>query len=296
MRYKITVLLLLFTQIFFSACSFDSRKENKPLIIATNSWIGYVPIFYANEKGYLKKNNIQISTNVSLAEAADLYSIGKADLVTSTQHEYYSLREEGLDIIPTILIDRSYGGDMILSNKSIKELQEAKSITAYLEINSINREVLQDFLKLHNIPVEKLEIINKDQAQIEDLTPIEKKAMLIVTYIPYNLSLEKRGFHIVASTKNISSIIVIDALCCSKELYNSRNKELKELKKIIDRSIDELMQDKEVSYELVKKYLNNLSYQEYLDALTTIVWINHPSQELLERIEPMGYKEKYLIK
>jgi NitT/TauT family transport system substrate-binding protein len=276
-----------------SSCSSEIHN-NKPLTIATNSWIGYAPLFYAQEKGYLEKNNIKLLVNVSLAEAAELYSVGKADMVTTTQHEYYAFKEE-FDLVPVILLDRSNGGDMILSNKSVAELQKADSITAYLEVDSINAEILKDFIKLYNIPLEKLHMINKDQAQIEDIQLPKNEAVLIVTYVPYNINLEKKGFKVIASTKDINSIIVIDALCTSKTIFNKRLAHLKTLKAIIDRSVEELMKDKKSSYLLVKKYLGDLSYKEYLESLQTITWINKPSQELLDRIEPLGYERRYIL-
>jgi len=292
MRYFFSLLIILFSLVL-SSCSSET-PNNKPLTIATNSWIGYTPLFYAQEKGYLEENNIKLLVNVSLAEAAELYSVGKADMLTTTQHEYYAFKEE-FDLVPVILLDRSNGGDMILSNKSVQELQEADSITAYLEIDSINAEILKDFIKLYNIPLKKLHMINKDQAQIEDIQLPKNEAVLIVTYVPYNISLEKKGFKVIASTKDINSIIVIDALCTSKTIFNKRLAHLKTLKTIVDRSVEELMADKKASYLLVKKYLGDLSYNEYIESLQTITWINKPSPALLDRIEPLGYERRYIL-
>jgi len=292
MRYGITLLLVLFS-ILLNSCSSET-KRNKPLTISTNSWIGYAPLFYAQKKGYLKENNIKLLVSVSLAEAANLYSVGKADMLTTTQHEYYALKDE-FHLVPVILLDRSNGGDMVLSNKTIDELQKAEKIKAYLEIDSINAEILKDFLKLYNIPLNKLHMINKDQAQIEDIVPNDNEAILIVTYTPHNITLKKRGFRVVASTKDIDSIMVIDALCTSKSIYNKHLEQLKRVKTIIDRSIEELMQDKKSSYKLVKKYLGDLTYKEYLESLQSIKWINKPSKELLERIAPLGYDRRYIL-
>ncbi len=289
---KILLLTFIFF-LFFSSCSQQKRRE---LRISTNSWIGYAPLFYAKEKGYLEAADIKLITNVSLAEAADIYSVGKADMVTTTQHEYYMLKNSNPNIIPIILLDRSKGGDVVLSNRSIKELQNAKQIHAYLEIDSINAEVLEDFLKHYNIDPQKLKYINKDQAQIQDLKPQKDKNILIATYIPYNIFLEKKGFHELSSTKNTDAIIVIDSLCTSQKKVNKYKKRLHELKKIIDRSIREINSNKQQSYELTKNYLGNISYGEFVDSLQLIEWINHPSKTLLKRIKPMGYDEKFLIK
>ncbi|HFB54178.1 MAG TPA: hypothetical protein ENJ67_05530 [Sulfurimonas autotrophica] len=289
---KLLTLAILFI-LFITGCS---EQNGKTLHISTNSWIGYAPLFYAKEKGYLDKLNIQLLTNVSLAEAADVYDIGKADMVTTTQHEYYSLKNSGHDIVPVILFDRSNGGDMVLSNKDLDALLKAKKIHAYLEIDSINAEVLKDFLHHAGIDEKKVIFINKDQAKIESLKPKKGENMLIVTYVPYNLELQRNGFHQLASTKDMNTIIVIDALCTNKKILQDDKARLKQLKSVIDRSITELQADKRASYKLVKNYLGDMSYGDYIDSLQLIKWINKPSEELLKRIEPMGYKGSILIK
>ncbi|QOP45915.1 ABC transporter substrate-binding protein [Sulfurimonas paralvinellae] len=291
MKKRLLALFSLFI-LFFTACN---QQQEKPLHIATNSWIGYAPLFYAKEKGYLGELNIKLITNVSLAEAADVYDIGKAEMVTTTQHEYYSLKNSGHKIVPVILFDRSNGGDLILSNKSLEELKSAKKIFAYLEIDSINAEILKDFIKHYNIDEKKITFINKDQAQIEEIEPLKSENMLIVTYVPYNLKLQKKGFKEVASTKNMNTIMVIDALCANKNIITQEAKRLQKLKHIIDRSIDELTADKKSSYKLIKSYLGNMSYNDYVESFQLIKWINKPSPQLLKRIEPMGYKKEDLI-
>ncbi|WP_457745757.1 ABC transporter substrate-binding protein [Sulfurimonas sp.] len=290
MRHTIVLLLLL---ILFSSCSKeDSLKELK---ISTNAWIGYAPLYYANEMGDLKKLNIKLMTNVSLAEAANLFDIGQADMVTTTQHEYHALKVDYPDIVPTILIDRSNGGDMILSNQSIKELQNAKSITAYLEINSINADLLKDFLRNNNINKEKINFINNDQSQIAHLS-YTKHPTIIVTYTPYDTLLEKQGFTEVASTQNIDSLIVIDALCIEKKLLIQERTRLQKLKKVLDRAIVNIQNNPKESHKLISKYLDEMSYSEFQNSLQTIEWINYPSKQLLKHISSLGYDEKYIIK
>jgi NitT/TauT family transport system substrate-binding protein len=288
--------ILLFLSIFLLLFTSCSQQKQKTLKIATNSWIGYTPLFYAKEKGYLDTANIKLILNVSLGESVDVYNVGKADMVTTTQHEFYMLKNSGKNILPVILLDRSNGGDMVLSNRTIQELTESKKIYAYLEIDSINAEILEDFLNHYNIDKSKIEYINKDQAQIGDLQVQKDKDILIVTYVPYNIPLKKRGFKELASTKEMNAIIVIDSLCTSQKTVDQYKNRLQKLKKIIDRSIREINADKKSSYELTKSYLGNISYGEYVDSLELIEWINNPSKELLDRIEPMGYSEKYLIK
>lgn len=288
----LTKIVLILTLLIFSACS---SKPQKQITISTNQWIGYAPLFYAYEKGELDPLNIKIITSVSLAEAADLYSIGKADMVTTTQHEYNVLKQTTHDIKAVILMDRSNGGDMILSNKSLDALKKSKSIKAYLEVDSINQEILLDFLKKNKISKDKIDFINKDQRQIQDVKNNKMQDILIVTYSPYNITLEEKGFKEIASTKSINSIIVIDALCARNTLIKNDKQRLIQLKKVIDKAIKTIQENPEASYKVVSKYLSNPSYQEYLNSLNLIKWINKPSPELLEYIKQYGYNKDDII-
>ncbi|MFK5881215.1 MAG: ABC transporter substrate-binding protein [Sulfurospirillum sp.] len=288
------IFLIISVVLLFGGC-FDNTQK-KELKISTNSWIGYAPLFYASKKGYLKDLDIKLVINVSLAESADVYSIGKADMVTTTQHEYYSIKNTQNDIVPLILIDRSYGGDMILSNVDINTLKKANKIYAYLEIDSINSEILKDFIKNNSIDENKMEFINQDQAKMQDIKNSKNRAIVIVTYSPYDVFLKKKSFKEVISTRDMDSIIVIDALCGTQSLYKKERKRLEKLKKIIDKSIGEIQKDKLKSYNIISPFLNDISYKEYIKALKNIKWINKPSKELLIHIKKIGYKEEYLIK
>ena len=279
--------------IFFISCTNNTQQKLK---IAVNSWIGYTPIFYAYEKGYLKDIEIKVIPTVSLGESADFFSVAKVDMATTTQHEYNYLKRSLPTIIPIILIDRSNGGDMILSNKTVDELQNSKEIYVYLEIDSINSEMIKSFINKYHINEKHIRYINKDQSQVQDIKNDKTKDIVIVTYTPYNTHLEKKGFKEIASTKDISSILVIDSIVTTKELLEKNEDRLKKLKTILDRSIKEIQENPKVAYKLTSRYLNNISFKEYQNSMNMIEWINNPSTKLLNEIKSIEYKEENLIK
>ena len=295
MRFFIQIVILAVFTFFLSACSSEQNIDNEKIKIATNSWIGYAPLFYAKETGELDKLGFSLITNVSLAEAADVYNVGKADMVTTTQHEYYTLKELMGDVTPVILLDRSNGGDMILSNVSLEKIKNAPHVTAYLEVDSINAELLQEFIEKNRIDQKKLSIINEDQQKIQDVQNTNEPT-LIVTYTPYDVSLKRKGFREIVSTKDIHKLVVIDALCTRKKIIEQHKDRLAALKQVIDQKIEQIKRDPKRSFGYVKKYLGDMSYEDYLVSLQSIEWINHPSKELLEVIAKMGYKEKDLIR
>lgn len=230
MRFVLVTLLLSLT--LFFGCT----KKEEPLTIVTNTWIGYTPLYIAQENGELDKLNIKLLQTVSLAEATDLFSVGQGDIVTTTQHEYHILKQH-IDIQPIILLDRSNGGDMILANRTIKQLKKEQKIEVYLEIDSINLELLDQFIQKNQIPKEHLHYIDMDQSSIQTLSNDQTKAMLIVTYTPYNAQLVKAGFQEIASTKNLDNLLVIDALCARNSILRTDQARLQKLKKIIDTNI-----------------------------------------------------------
>jgi len=294
MKNFILFLLIAFS---FISCSSTAQKD-ETITISTNQWIGYTPLFYAYEKGYLKELDVKLINSVSLAEAADIYRVGQANMVTTTQHEFNALRDDTHNIVPVILLDRSNGADMVLSNRSLQELKDSKKIYAYLEVDSINREILKDFIKNNNLNENNFVIINKDQEQIQNVNfkKLHNRDLLIVTYTPYDAPLKEQGFKEVASTKNIDSIIVIDALCSTKELRKNKEEQLLRLKKIIDKSIDEITQNPRQAHKITAKYLSNISYAEFTSALKNIKWINKPSDELLEFISKYHYNRETILK
>jgi len=298
-KYVIGVVMkkIIFT-IFLSllVLSSCSKKEDKELKISTNPWIGYAPLFYAKEMGYLNKLNISLIHNISLSESTKLYSMGKVDMIAATQHEYFSLLKIGEDIVPISLLDRSDGGDIVLSNRSLNELKSADKIFAYLEIDSINIDIIKDFIKHHKLDMNKIEFINADQVQIADLQINKNKNMLLVTYVPYNYTLEKSGFIQLASTKNLNSIVVVDGILINKKVLQDNKEKLLKFKQIIDKSITEITKNKQASYKLVKKYLDNMPYNEYIESFELIKWENIPSKEILDKLKDINYESKYLLK
>jgi len=286
--------LMLFMMLFFLGCS---SHEQQKIRIATSSWIGYTPLFYAQEIGELKKLNMKLIPNVSLAEASEIFEIGKAELTTTTQHEYFSLKESVGDIVPIILIDRSNGADIIFSNTTLKKLYNAKIIHAYLESDSINNELLKAFLEKNKLTNQNIVFTNIDQLQISDLANNKDKAMLIVSYSPYNSKLREKGFKELASTKDIDNLVVIDALCVKTSIYKTQKKRLQQLKVVIDDAIEETEKNPEKVYKVVAKYLEHISFKEFVHSLNSIIWINkNRSKEVNEKIEDLGYKEASLIK
>lgn len=286
---------LLFVVLSFSSCV----EDNKKIKITTSTWIGYAPLFYAKEKNWLEPLNIKLLNVVSLSENMYLYKAGNADAFVGTQYEYNFLLQEDKTLIPIIIFDKSNGGDMILSNLTLDELSKInKEIDAYLEIDSLNSILLNDFIRSNNLQDKKINYINEDQSNISRLKANEiNNPTIIVTYTPYNNILEKNSFRELSSTKKSDDLLIIDGMYVKKDFYYENKETFVKLKKLVDDSIINLQNNPKEFYNTVKPYLTNISYEEFLSSLNDIIWLNKDiPTNILEKLDNSNFKTKDLIK
>lgn len=213
--------------LLFTSCSLENKEK---LRISATTWIGYTPLFYAKEKGWLEPLNIKLLNVVSLSENMYLYKAGNADAYVGTQYEYNFLANTTNSLIPVILFDKSNGGDVVMGNLDIEEFQNKNTpIDVYLEMDSINSILFEEFIKKYNLQNKQFNYINKDQAFISRLSNLENPT-IIITYVPYNISLEKHGFKELASTKNNPDLLIVDALFMQKDKFLQNRETFIELK------------------------------------------------------------------
>lgn len=289
------VSLYIFILLFISSCS---SPYDKPLKISATTWIGYTPLFYAKEKGWLEPLNIKISNVVSLAENMALYQSGNFDAYVGTQYEYGVLLPKESTLHPVIMFDRSYGGDVIMGNITINDLNNTDTvIDIYLEMDSINITLFKDFLKKYALEDKKFNYINKDQGYISTLNGSDiKNPTLIVTYSPYNNYLKKSGFKQLASTKEGLDLLVVDAMFTTDKQFDEHQQQFTELKKVVEKSLDALKANPKEYYETIKAYLPQTSYEEFQTSLQEIIWINKKiPPELEERLNMANFPIRKII-
>lgn len=273
---KVLHILILLFSILFIGC----EKKSEEIKISVNTWVGFTPIMYAYEKGWLEPLNIKIYPVVSLGESIKLYRAGITDGFSGTQRELFAVNSKNLK--PLILLDRSNGADVILSNMSLDELKKQNSISTYLELESINKLILDNFIKKYQINKDNLIYFNKEQSFVVTLRPTNTPT-LISTYEPYSSTLIKNGFKEISSTKDID-MLVLDALYLNEDIIVKNTKRLKKLKEYIDKSLESLTSNPKEYYEVVKPYLEGQSYEEFISSLSGIEWINKNISKELKRV------------
>lgn len=282
--------------LMLSSCS--EVQEKPPLVISTDTWIGAAPLYYAHAMGWLREANIEMLQSDSINENLDRYNSGAADIVTGTVHEYHRLKQKHSDLIPIIVHDRSYGGDVILSNKTLPQIRESKQkIDLYLENNTVNEEMLNYFLTDNNFSKGQFTLYDRAQSEIAKLVASPSgKPMIAITYSPNDAVLKKQGFFEIASSKN-DHYLVVDGFYISRKMAVAHADQTKALRDAFARGVAAYHRDPKGFYERVKPYLDGISYEEFTTMVRSIQWTDEHklSSKMLQRLQKNHFPTQELI-
>jgi len=268
----IRLFVAILVAIFFLGCE---SKPTRPMLISTNLWIGYSPLYYAQKKGWLRQNNIKLVQTISLGESFKTFKSGAVDMLCGTQYEIRKACKDYEDKGGVIMLDRSNGGDKILSNFSIDELKSKKKIDLYLEVESVNSVLFEYFMQKHALSKKQINFINKTP-DISSKLRMKTRPTVIVTYSPYNNDLEEKGYKEIASTKD-NDLLVLDAVYVPPKTMKQFPRELDRLNFLIAKSLKDLESNPKEYFNVINSEFNFDNYEEFKIALSSIEWIydNH---------------------
>ena len=258
-----------------------------PLRISANNWIGYAPLFYVKEKKWARDDVLIVPVS-SLVESEKLFQAGMTDGFAGTQFEYFRGQTVSRTLIPKILIDRSNGADVILSNVPLEKLKRTvREATVYLEMQTVNNSLFSAFVREYGLSHVRFRKIDRDQVDLA-ATRDEGEPILLVTYEPYSTELVNRGFTEIASTKNVS-LLVLDAVFIDGDSLARRPGAAVALQDGLARAISVLKEDPFGFYLTVRPYLKDQSYGEFIAALEGIEWlVDEVSPELRASAKDIG--------
>lgn len=271
--YFFIILLVLAGSLFGMLRMFQYAKEDV-IRISTNPWIGFTPFVYAQEKGWLEETPFKFIWLVDLSDNARLFEKQFVEGFTATQYEFLHFKDKN-DLTTVFLIDQSYGADAVLSNRSVDALRQThEKINVYLEMGSFNQDMLGAFITENNLDKNKFVLIDSSQKSMEAASK-SNRPIVMVTYEPYISKIKANGFHVIASTRTLKTVHVVDALFAKESSLEEHHEEYEQLKHIFDRALAQMRKDPKEFYITISGYLEGQSYDDFLLSAQNIKWIDN---------------------
>jgi NitT/TauT family transport system substrate-binding protein len=282
--------------LMLTSCS--EVEETPPLVLSTDVWIGTAPLYYAYAMGWLKAANIQMLQAESIDDNLEHYNSKAADIITGTAHEYRRLLLIHPDLIPIIIYDRSYGGDVVLSNRTLAQIRHSsENIDVYVEENTVSEEMLNYFWSENNLSKQRFTLCDRKQDEIETLmaSPLTPPT-IAVTYNPHDTILKKQGFFELTSSKN-DRYLIVDGIYVSSELAHKHSKQMVALRNAFGAAVRAYHHNPKAFYDTVKPYLGNVSYEEFGKMVHNIQWMedHNLTLKMLQQLQQNHFPTQDLI-
>jgi len=210
-----------------------------PLRIGIVTWLGYGPLYVANEKGFLKENNVEILLEKIEGDVERRAAIasGNLDGIALTLDAMIVLRSHDIPLQTVMAIDASNGGDGIVAVDGIRTVEDLKGKEIAFPSGLPSHFFLYSVLKENGMRMSDIKPVMMDADQA-GAAFASGKIDAAVTWEPW-LSRAKeigRG-HVLADSRTHPGDIE-DVLFFREDVVSKRSKEIEGLIRAWYKAVD----------------------------------------------------------
>lgn len=195
------------------------------LRVASNNWIGYSPLYLAEEMEIFSPYLIKMVEMPSASEVIHALRSGSIEVAALTLDESLTILEDEYELKILLVMDISDGSDVLLVKPTINHLSELKGKMIAVEYNAVGALVLDHALAKGGIAPHDviLQSCNFDQ-HLECYDRYDG----IVTFDPVKTKLMKKGAKLLYSSKEMPNMI-LDVLVTTQEVIDKQPQQLQAL-------------------------------------------------------------------
>lgn len=158
----------------------------EPVKLGLQPWLGYGPLWVAQEKGFFKENGVDVElTNFSWDQdiIAALAS-GSLDVTVSATNTTIAIQNAGLPVKGFLILDVSYEADAIISGPEIGSVADLKGKSIAFEAGSTSDLLINDVLRSAGMTTADITHVPMGASEA-GLALIAGQVDAAVTYEPY---------------------------------------------------------------------------------------------------------------
>ncbi len=205
----------------------------EPIKLGMSTWIGYAPLYLAKEKGFFKKQGVEVEV-VVIESPADRRAAFAADKIqgmatTVDTHVMTAAAENPILVKQVLAMDDSHGGDGIVAKKEIKTIKDlkGKSVAAQLGAGAsyfwLNYVLAQNGMKLSDLKTIDMKAGDAGAAFVAG------KVDAAVTWEPWLSKAKGTPFGSVLLSSDKTPGIIVDSLAFKPDFLKKQGADVKKI-------------------------------------------------------------------
>lgn len=200
----------------------DSTKHKESSVrkfrIGLGPWIGFGPLYLAQEKGFFKEAGLDVELIVltGIAERNSALKSGRIDALAAPVDYFVLSAGNNLETTIAMAIDESVGGDGIVARKEITKIEDLRGKKVAFQRGLPSEFFVRALLQQHGLSMKDLHTVDMetDQAGAAFIAGSIDAAAVWEPWL--TKAREQGGGHVLASTKEFPNLI-IDCLAFNQE-------------------------------------------------------------------------------
>ncbi|MBB1075650.1 ABC transporter substrate-binding protein [Rhodoferax sp. 4810] len=200
-----------------SACNWLEQA----LRVAAHVWVGYEPLFLAENRRWLDPQRVQLLPTNNSVETVAALADGRAQAGALTLDEVLRARAGGLPLSVVLVFNVSLGADMLLARPGVVSLDQLKGLRLGYEAGSVGEIMLAEALRLGGLSRQdvRLTVLPVDQ---QVLAWQAGQVDAVISYEPVASQLLDLGMQRLFDSRQIPNT-VIDVLAVHRDALNWRH-------------------------------------------------------------------------
>ncbi len=208
--------------LILTGCEFEAESE--PLRVGILVWPPYELAYLARDLGYFDGGNIALVDYESPAVAQRAYREGAIDVVAVTSHYLLDLAQTSDDHRVVLVIDTSFGGDVLMSRPEIRSLADLEGAHIAMESGSLGAYMLLRALDHAGLGLDDVTRVSLDIPE-QEAKYLAGEVDAIITFEPIRTRLIERGARVLFDSSEIPDEIV-DVLLAREETIQKRGTDM----------------------------------------------------------------------
>ncbi len=275
---------------------FMKKSEKQPLTISGVVWVGYAPIYLAEENGFFRDEGIEVRfLNIEdMGEAKYALKMGKVDGQFTTLDTLPLYSDENIPNTMVLVVDHSAGADGIVATSDSKSVGDLRGKTI-----AVQKGFISYFFLLHLLDKEGM---TSEDVEILDMTAGEAGAAFVagrvdaaVTWEPWlSRASERPNGYILISSRSTPKLIS-DVIVFSPDVVETRREDVKAFMRAWLKAVDYWREHEEESDRIMADAYG-LSPAEFEEMVSGLEWPDKAANlEFFGDVEDTGKVHEVLL-